>query len=167
MVDALELLTERGVELEVEIAGRGPEEEALKAQVSRAGLDSRVRFVGFLSDHQDVESFVASASVAVAPYDTEVESFTRYADPSKLRSYTAAGVPVVLTDVPPNAHELAEHAGAEVVPDTAEGLADGIERALGPAEEWQRRRAAALEYSKGFDWSVIVPEALAKVGFRP
>ena len=110
---------------------------------------------------------MASSSVAVAPYDTEVESFTRYADPSKLRSYTAAGVPVVLTDVPPNAHELAEKAGAEVVPYTAEGLADGIERALGPAEEWQRRRADALEYSKGFDWSVIVPEALAKVGFRP
>jgi glycosyltransferase involved in cell wall biosynthesis len=167
MVDALELLAKRGVEFEVEIAGRGPEETALKARVSRAGLDSRVRFVGFLSDHQDVEAFVASSSVAVAPYDTEVESFTRYADPSKLRSYTAAGVPVVLTDVPPNAHELAEKAGAEVVPYTAEGLADGIERALGPAEEWQRRRSAALEYSKGFDWSVIVPEALAKVGFRP
>jgi glycosyltransferase involved in cell wall biosynthesis len=167
MVDALELLAKRGVEFEVEIAGRGPEEEALKAQVSRTGLGNRVRFVGFLSDHQDVESFVASASVAVAPYDTEVESFTRYADPSKLRSYTAAGVPVVLTDVPPNAHELADKAGAAVVPYTAEGLADGIERALGPAEEWQRRRAAALEYSKGFDWSVIVPEALAKVGFRP
>ena len=73
----------------------------------------------------------------------------------------------MLTDVPPNAYELAEKAGAEVVPYTAEGLADGIERALGAAEEWERRRAAALEYSKGFDWSVIVPEALAKVGFRP
>ena len=44
MVDALELLAERGVEFEVEIAGRGPEEESLKAQVARAGLDSRVRF---------------------------------------------------------------------------------------------------------------------------
>jgi glycosyltransferase involved in cell wall biosynthesis len=167
MIEALELLTKRGVEFEAEIAGRGPEEEALKAQVARAGLADRVRFVGFLSDHREVEAFVAAASVAVAPYDTEVESFTRYADPSKLRSYTAAGVPVVLTDVPPNAPQLAAEAGAEVVPDTAEGLAGGIDRALGPPEEWQRRRAAALVYSKAFDWSVIVPEALDKVGFRP
>ena len=167
MIDALELLTKRGVEFKAEIAGRGPEEEALKAQVARAGLADRVRFVGFLSDHREVEAFVAAASVAVAPYDTEVESFTRYADPSKLRSYTAAGVPVVLTDVPPNARQLAAEAGAEVVPDTAEGLAGGIDRALGPPEEWQRRRAAALGYSKAFDWSVIVPEALEKVGFKP
>ena len=167
MIEALELLAGRGIEFEAEIAGRGPDEEALRNQVRRAGLDDRVRFVGFLDDHRDVERFVASASVAVAPYDTEVESFTRYADPSKLRSYTAAGVPVVLTDVPPNARELAKKAGAEVVPYTAEGLAGGIERALGPAEEWQRRRVAALEYSKAFDWSVIVPEALEKVGFTP
>jgi glycosyltransferase involved in cell wall biosynthesis len=167
MIDGLALLAKRGVDFEAEVAGHGPEEEALKAQVERADLSDRVRFVGFLSDHHDVEAFVANASVAVAPYDTEVESFTRYADPSKLRSYTAAGVPVVLTDVPPNAHELADRAGAEVVPYTAEGLADGIERALGPPDEWQRRRSAALEYAKAFDWSVIVPAALEKVGVRP
>jgi glycosyltransferase involved in cell wall biosynthesis len=167
MIEALELLATRGLEFEAEIAGRGPEEEALKQQVARAGLRDRVRFRGFLSDHRDVEAFVAAASVAVAPYDTEIESFTRYADPSKLRSYTAAGVPVVLTDVPPNARELEAKAGAEVVPYTAEGLADGIARALGSAEDWQRRRAEALEYSQAFDWSVIVSEALGKVGFRP
>jgi glycosyltransferase involved in cell wall biosynthesis len=167
MLEALELLAKRGVEFEAEIAGRGPVEEALKAQVYRAGLGERVRFVGFLADHRDVEAFLAGASVAVAPYDTEVESFTRYADPSKLRSYTAAGLPVVLTDVPPNARELAGRGGAEVVPYTAEGLAHGIERALGPADVWQRRRRAALDYSQAFDWSMIVPAALEKVGFRP
>jgi glycosyltransferase involved in cell wall biosynthesis len=167
MIEALDLLTERGVEFEAEIAGHGPEEKTLKEQVARAGLADRVHFRGFLSDHRDVEAFVAAASVAVAPYDNEIESFTRYADPSKLRSYTAAGVPVVLTDVPPNARELAIRAGAEVVPYTAEGLADGIARALGPPEDWQRRRAEALGYSQAFDWSVIVSEALGKVGFRP
>jgi glycosyltransferase involved in cell wall biosynthesis len=167
MIEALDLLAKRGLEFEAEIAGRGPDEEVLKEQVTRAGLADRVRFLGFLSDHRDVEALVAGASVAVAPYDTEIESFTRYADPSKLRSYTAAGVPVVLTDVPPNAHELAAKAGAEVVPYTAEGLAGGIARALGPAEQWERRRAAAIEYSQEFDWSVIVSEALEKVGFRP
>jgi glycosyltransferase involved in cell wall biosynthesis len=124
-----------------------------------------VRFAGFLSDHRDVERFVASASVAVAPYDTEVESFTRYADPSKLRSYTAAGVPVVLTDVPPNAGELAAEAGAEIVPFTAEGIAAGIERALASPDEWRLRREAALGYSRRFDWSAIVGATLEKVGF--
>ena len=106
------LLDRRGVEFEAQIAGRGPSESELREAVSQAGLDGRVSFVGFLSDHRDVEAFVAAGSVAVAPYDTEVESFTRFADPSKLRSYTAAGLPIVLTDVPPNAGELEREAGA-------------------------------------------------------
>jgi glycosyltransferase involved in cell wall biosynthesis len=166
LIDALSLLASRGAGFEAEIAGRGPIEGELRDAVARAGLEDRVRFVGFLSDHREVEAFVARGSVAVAPYDTEVESFTRFADPSKLRSYTAAGVPVVLTDVPPNAAELATQAGAEVVPFSAEGLAGGIERALASGEEWQRRRRLALEYSKRFDWELIVPRVLEQVGFE-
>jgi glycosyltransferase involved in cell wall biosynthesis len=167
LIEALSLLARRGLDFEAEIAGRGPSENELRAMVDRLGLADRIRFVGFLSDHRSVEAFVVSGSVAVAPYDTEVESFTRFADPSKLRSYTAAGLPIVLTDVPPNARELAAEAGAEVVPFSAEGLADGIERALGAPDEWRRRRALALDYSRRFDWDVIVPEALEKMGFRP
>ena len=165
LVEALALLAERGVDFEAEIAGRGPLEEELRRTVAERNLDRRVRFVGFLSDHRDVERFVASASVAVAPYDTDAESFTRYADPSKLRSYTAAGVPVVLTDVPPNAGELAAEAGAEIVPFTAEGIAAGIGRALASPDEWRLRREAALGYSRRFDWNAIVGATLEKVGF--
>src|ERR671925_284392 len=109
--------------------------------------------------------FVASGSVAVAPYDTAEDSFTRFADPSKVRAYMAGGLPVVMTDVPPNADELAAEGGAELVPYTAEGLADGIERALSSVEDWQRRREAALSYSSGFDWEVIVGRAPESVGF--
>jgi glycosyltransferase involved in cell wall biosynthesis len=159
------MLIGRGVDFEAEIAGRGPSENGLRAAVSKAGLDSRVRFVGFLSDHRDVETFVAGGSVAVAPYNTNMNSFTRFADPSKLRSYTAAGLPIVLTDVPPNAAELQREAGAEIVPFTADGLAAGIERALASPDDWRRRHDRALEYSKRFDWELIVPRALEKVGF--
>jgi glycosyltransferase involved in cell wall biosynthesis len=165
LIEAFSILVSRGVEFEAEIAGRGPSENGLRAAVSKAGLDGRVRFVGFLSDHRDVEAFVAGGSVAVAPYNTDVNSFTRFADPSKLRSYTAAGLPIVLTDVPPNAGELERDAGAKVVPFTAEGLAGGIERALASPEQWRRRRQRALDYSKRFDWELIVPRALERVGF--
>jgi glycosyltransferase involved in cell wall biosynthesis len=166
LIDALSLLATRGTQFEAEIAGRGPIEAELREAVSRAGLEDRVNFVGFLPDHRDVEAFVAGGSVAVAPYDTEMESFTRFADPSKIRSYTAAGLPVVLTDVPPNAAEFAAEAGAEIVPFSAEGIAGGIERALASGEKWQLRRKQALEYSKRFDWELIVPRVLEKIGFE-
>jgi glycosyltransferase involved in cell wall biosynthesis len=165
LIQALRILTERGVEFDAEIAGRGPLEESLRAAAREAGLDGRLRFLGYKSDHREVEAFLAAGSVAVAPYDTEVESFTRFADPSKLKSYLAAGLPTLTTDVPPNAYELMEHAGAEVVPFDAAGLADAIERVLASPEDWVRRRSAALEYARGFDWMEIFTRALETVGF--
>jgi glycosyltransferase involved in cell wall biosynthesis len=165
LLDAFEVLESRGVEFTAEIAGHGPLLEELKDRVARMGLADRVTFVGFIGDHRKLEEFVASGSVAVAPYDTAEDSFTRFADPSKVRAYMAGGLPVVMTDVPPNADELAAEGGAELVPYTAEGLADGIARALSSAEDWQRRRRAALTYASGFDWEVIVGRALESVGF--
>src|SRR5438552_4248964 len=77
LIEALALLADRGVAFEAEVAGRGPLEEDLRRTVAERNLDGRVRFAGFLSDHRDVERFVASASVARAPYDTAAEAFTR------------------------------------------------------------------------------------------
>src|SRR5581483_8918485 len=117
------------------------------------------------SVHRDVERLVASASVAAAPYATRMESFTRFADPSKLRTYAAAGLPIVLTDVPPNARELEREAGAVVVEDTPEAVAAGIGSILADPDEWRRRSAAATAYAQRFDWAVIIPAALERLGF--
>lgn len=149
----------------LEIAGRGPEEASLRELVARLGLSDRVHFVGFLEDHREVERLVASASVAAAPYATNVESFTKYADPSKLRTYTGAGLPIVTTDVPPNAHELEHLAGATIVEFEPEAVAVAIREILASPEGWRRRHRAALAYAEGFDWGRIVPDALAELGF--
>ena len=69
-----------------------------------------------MPDHRRVEELLAEASIAAAPSDPSETTFTRFADPGKLKSYLAAGLPIVLTDVPPNARELADEAGAELVP---------------------------------------------------
>jgi glycosyltransferase involved in cell wall biosynthesis len=165
LVEALGLLAERGVEFEVELAGRGPEEDALRASVERLGLQDRVRFLGYVADHVELERILARASVAVAPYDTTVESFTRYADPAKLKAYLAAGLPIVTTDVPPNAHEVAAQGGGEVVEFDPAAIAEALQRALGDERAWVSRRAAALELAGFYDWGRIVERALGSLGF--
>ena len=57
-----------------------------------------------------------------------VNRILRQADPGKLKVYLAAGLPILLTDVPPNAQELAAIGGAEIVPADAGAFADAIER---------------------------------------
>jgi glycosyltransferase involved in cell wall biosynthesis len=99
----------------------------------------------------------------VAPYVPGQDTFTRWADPGKLKAYLAAGLPIVVTDVPPNAGELAREAGGEVVPYDAASLAEAISRALASPEVWRARRQAALGYVRRFDWELLLSDLLAKL----
>jgi glycosyltransferase involved in cell wall biosynthesis len=143
-----------------DVIGTGPLEAELRARAPE-----NVTFHGYVADHADVETILSRAAVAVAPYAQTADTFTRYADPGKLKAYLAAGLPTVLTDVPPNAHDLAQHAGADVVADDTAAIRSAIARALASETEWERRRDAALTYARRFDWNVLLGDALAKLGF--
>jgi glycosyltransferase involved in cell wall biosynthesis len=148
-----------------DVIGTGPLESELRRRAQDKGLD--VTFHGYVEDHREVERLLSEAAVAVAPYRRSDDTFTRYADPGKLKAYLAAGVPVVLTDVPPNARELAAEAGAEVVADDAAALADGISGALASGDRWRARRAAALAYARRFDWNELLADLLARLELSP
>jgi glycosyltransferase involved in cell wall biosynthesis len=163
LLEALALLHARNEEVEADIIGTGPEEPAARASARALGVEGIVRFHGFVLDHRDVESLLAGASIAVAPYEETDSTFTRHADPGKLKAYLAAGLPIVMTDVPPNARELAREAGAEVVPYDAAAFADAISRALSSPDDWGTRRGAALEYVGRFDWPTLLAELLSEL----
>jgi glycosyltransferase involved in cell wall biosynthesis len=165
LLEALSQLEGHGIAVEADVIGNGPLLGELRAHATRLGINARVRFHGFVEDHRRVEELLAGAALAVAPYEPSPDSFTRYADPGKLKAYVAAGLPVVLTAVPPVAPELAESAGAEIVPFDAGALADAIERGLGSSESWQERRQAALSYAQRFDWDALFGDFFAALGF--
>jgi glycosyltransferase involved in cell wall biosynthesis len=164
LLEALALL--RDADITADIVGTGPLEASLRAQARRLGLDGAATFHGFVSDHREVERILANASLGVAPYRPGEGTFTTHADPGKLKSYVAAGLPVVVTDVPPNAAELAARGVAEIVPFDARALADAISGVLDSQDEWQRRSAAALDYARRFDWPVLLNGLLAELGFE-
>jgi glycosyltransferase involved in cell wall biosynthesis len=167
LLEALALLAARNEQVSAEIIGTGPLETELRTQARRLGLADSVDFRGYVEDHREIEGLLARSSVAVAPYATRAATFTRYADPGKLKAYLAAGLPIVLTDVPPNAKELARHGGAEIVADDAAELAEALSRVLASPEEWRARREAALEYATKYDWNTLLPDALTKLGVSP
>jgi glycosyltransferase involved in cell wall biosynthesis len=161
LIDALDT----GLDVRADVIGTGPQEAELRECAQCLGLN--VTFYGYVDDHREVEELLSRSSVAVAPYAQTDESFTRYADPGKLKAYLAAGLPIVLTNVPPNAGELEREAGAEIVADDSGALADGIARALASPEEWRARRELALGYARRFDWNTLLGDVLAKLGLTP
>jgi glycosyltransferase involved in cell wall biosynthesis len=167
LLDALAELRAGGETIEAEVVGTGPLEKELRARAVALGIGDVVRFHGFVPDHRDVERVLARCTLAVAPYANNAATFTRFADPGKLKAYLAAGLPTLLTDVPPNAAEVARDGGAELVADDAHELARAISQLLAAREEWQRRREAALAYSRRFDWAVLLPAVLRELDVEP
>ena len=165
VIEALGELARRGVEVRCEIAGHGPEEAALRARARELELDGRVTFHGFITDPTRLATLLAESSIALAPYRATADNFTRFADPSKVKGYLAAGLPTLVTDVPPNASELERFAGAKVIDDDPVALADQVERLLDDPLEWRRRRELALAHAHEFDWHRLVARALAPLGF--
>lgn len=163
LLDALAIVKNHGGDVSADVIGTGPLEQPLRQRSAVLGLDDTVRFHGFVTDHRDVEDLLADAAIAVAPYRPGGDTFTAYADPGKLKAYLAAGLPVLLTDVPPNAQALARDAGAELVPYDAEAIAAAIISGLSSSERWQERRAAALAYVSRFDWEALLEGLLEKL----
>jgi glycosyltransferase involved in cell wall biosynthesis len=163
LLEALALLTARGEAFTADIIGTGPLEASLRERAVALELGRPVRFHGFVADHRDVESLLSESSTAVAPYSPDDLTYTRYADPGKLKAYLAAGLPIVLTGVPPNADELTREAGAEIAEYDAAAIADAISRSFASGEQWEVRRRAALAYARRFDWNVLLPDILEKL----
>jgi glycosyltransferase involved in cell wall biosynthesis len=165
LLDALQLLRSRGSAVTLEVVGHGDELPKLKAHAAQLGIADDVVFHGYQEDHRDVERLLGGTALGLAPYVPEEGIFTRYADPGKLKSYLGAGLPIVLTDVPPNAHELAERAGAELVAYDPVAIADAIERGLSSEDAWLERHRLALDYAREFDWPVLLGRLLEELGF--
>lgn len=143
------------------IVGGGPYKETLEIMVREEGLSDVVVFHGFVKDHHAVEEILATGAVAVATYIPEMADFTAFADPGKLKAYLGAGLPIVLTNVSPNAAEIAEKAGSLLTEYDPDQIAKSITEVLSDHAKWESRHRSALAYIKEFDWNIILGNAFS------
>jgi len=89
LIDAVAVLAERGIELRVGVAGRGPLESVLRQQAAKRGVSHLVEFLGY---RDDVEALLASARTFCLASEWEGVPFA-------LMEAMAAGLVPVVTDV--------------------------------------------------------------------
>lgn len=161
--DMLARVRAAGVDATLVVTGRGPDEDALRRAVANAGVGDAIEMRGFLPEYRQVEKALADATIAVAPYVPDLTSFSNFSDLSKLKAYAAAGLPMLTTSVPHNAAELEADAGAAVLPYDAGAFADAVVALAHDPAEWDRRRAAALEYAAAFDWNTLFDDVIGRL----
>lgn len=167
LVDAMTILRTSGIPVRAEIIGGGQMLADLQARIHRLNLDDVITLHGFVEDFSEVRRLLSEAAVAVAPYDPDPTSFSRFADPGKIKAYLAAGLPILLTDVPPNAGELVNRAGAGLIDFDASQLADRILALLRSPDTWSARHRAAVDYAERFDWNILFDHGLPQLGVCP
>lgn len=129
----------RGLQVEILLAGTGPEEERLR---SLAG--ENVRFLGHV-DRDALPDLYAQADVLVMPSRSEPWGMV-------LNEAALAGLPLVSTDAAGAAHDLIENGvnGFRVAAGDERALCDALERLVGDSDLRRAAGARSAELARSF-----------------
>lgn len=148
LIDALTALPEHCLWL----AGTGPEEEALKARAKAAGVDTRIRFLGW---RDDIAALLAAADILVCPSRHEPLG-------NVVIEAWAHDVPVVACASQGPSQLIADGINGLLVPiDDAPALANAIGRVGDAGLSAKLRAAGADAYRRDYTEQAVVDRYLA------
>src|SRR5260221_641184 len=147
------------------ILGGGEYEVALKQQVKKLHIEKYVSFKGWIKERELLDKTLGESAIAIATYVPEkdrLRNFSYYGDPTKLKDYLAAGMPVILTNVSYNAKILEEKKCGIVVEYESRSIAKAVLYLLKDQKKLKEYRRNALLYANQFDWKTIFTYAFAE-----
>lgn len=145
------------------IIGSGEYEETLKKMTRDLNIEKYVDFKGYVEDHEDIEDMLARCACGVALYDKDVDTWTRYSDPGKVKVYLATGLPVIITDVPHIARQIKDAKCGVVVEYKKDDLVNAILSLTNNEDLLKEYRENAIWFAKQFDWNVTFYKYLSDV----
>jgi len=139
------------------VIGRGPLDKEICESITRLELQDHVKLVGFLESHADVTASLRQAQIGLAPYtNLGKDSFTQFADPSKIKDYLAAGLPVVTTSETPIAHLLEARGAGTICEPEPQALADAVIALLNDEPRWRTHSRQAADLAEEFSWETLL-----------
>lgn len=146
LLEAIEILKKRGINLNVFIVGDGPEMNLLKSKTSDLKINDSVKFFGFLENHKDVYGLMKSSKIFVLPSTREGFGIV-------VVEANASGLPVITIDSEQNAAKdlIIENKNGRVCMLDPELLADAINLQLSNMQE----KKYYVDYSSKYDWNKI------------
>lgn len=136
------------------IIGEGSFKQDLTNLVKNLGIEKYCEFLGRIDSATEMEAEIAKSSVAIAPYKKTSDNYSYYADPGKVKTYLACGVPVLMTDLPWNAKEIEKNKCGMIIKDDGSDLIVKLIKIMKPQVNNKFRKNAA-HYSKNYDYEEI------------
>lgn len=145
------------------IIGDGPYLKELKKLASELKINNYVEFLGPIFDMKKLIYFLKRSHLAVAMYNKELDTFTKYADPTKLKTYLAAGLPIILTDVPHNAKDIEKSGCGKIVKYDVDELYKAIVKFLNDEMLLEKSSKNAINFAKNYDWNKIFDRQFSRI----
>ncbi|MFA6048911.1 MAG: glycosyltransferase [Candidatus Micrarchaeia archaeon] len=163
VIDAVPLILRKIPRFSFKIVGDGEYAPVLKKKVADLGLERSVVFTGW-KQRSELDEIIPKSALAIAPYKLHNEqgdvSLTFFADPTKIKDYLSAGVPVLLTSVPHNASEIQKSGCGKIIVSNPKSIAAAVIEFLKNEEKLKNARKNALNYANKYDWNDIFETAL-------
>lgn len=151
VIQALPKLIRTNKKIKLKIIGTGPYIEDLKKLTKKLKVDTHCVFLGRIEKHLDVEKEIAKSVISFAPYIRKLDKWTYYADPGKVKTYLACGVPVIMTNLPWNSKEIEENKCGLIVSENPSDLLKAVQLLLQPQMNMDYRKNA-IRYARSFDY---------------
>jgi glycosyltransferase involved in cell wall biosynthesis len=136
------------------IYGGGGEQAAFIALAKKLKLSNRVTFAGQVSS-EELAKTLPEFTAGVALYQPS-QSYVHFSDPLKVKEYLAAGLPVIMTDVPEIAETIKKEKAGVVIAQPSQ-LNEAIKAVIANHESMSKQ---ACRLSKRFEWGIIFDEAI-------
>lgn len=158
---AVHSLKELSADIQLVVVGGESEDIAeYKTLAENEGVAGRVVFIGKVS-HAKVPLYLKAFDVVVAPFP-DVEHYRFFMSPLKIFEYMAAGVPMIVSDLPSLREVLSEQTAAFIPPADASALAVKVNELRAHSDAAQAMADAAREDARTrFSWDARARAILA------
>lgn len=159
VIEAIPLIIKKNPEFSFKIIGKGDYTKELEVLAKKLGVIKYCDFRGKIDDYSLLEDEVAKSCVAVAPYVKDFDIWTYYADPGKVKTYLGCGVPVVVSDIPWNSHEIEKMKCGVIADQNKIAIAEKVLYLMDSKRNGEYRRQA-IKYAESFNYANIFDRLL-------
>lgn len=132
------------------LVGQGELGDRLKKQCERLHLENRVFFID-TADYDGLDEYYRSADIGIMLIEADAES-KRMALPNKFFASLAAGLPVVVSDIPELSSLVKRYQLGLVTSYDIDDVAAAVEMLANDSQYYNRCRKNALDFSGEFTW---------------
>lgn len=159
MIKAMPYIKKEIPNIQFKIIGIGDYRIELEKLVEKYSLTDCISFLGYFPSHKDVEEILTTCTLGIGLYSKELDIWSYYADPSKMKSYLSAGLPIISTDVTYFAQVIRDTNCGVVVNYREKDVAKNIIKILTNTNEYKKMRANAIKLAASLDWTAVYDNA--------